>query len=189
MVRTRVGYAGGTKENPTYYSLGGHSETVQIDYDPQRISYSDLLEVFWRGHSPTSYPSSQQYKAIIFYHDEEQKREAIESRDKLEAEIGRKIITEIRPASVFYLAEDYHQKYYMQRYPELVKEFRAIYPDINDFVNSTAVARVNGYAGGYGTQEALDEELENLGLSPEGIDRVIKITKSGLTSVCQVPSR
>ena len=184
-----MGYSGGSLIDPDYYRLGDHSETIQIDYYPERISYKDLLDVFWRGHNPTAYPYSQQYKAIIFYHDKEQKREAIESRDKLETEKGSKITTEIRPISTFYLAEDYHQKYYLWRYPELIKEFRAIYPDINDFTNSTAVARVNGYAGGFGTQGALQEELETLGLSPKGMNMVLEISKSGLTSVCKVPSQ
>ena len=183
-----MGYSGGTLIDPDYHNLGDHSETIQIDYDPQRISYNDLLDVFWRSHSPTSYPYSQQYKSIIFYHDEEQKRQAIESRDKLEAELGRKIVTEVRPAATFYLAEDYHQKYYLRHYSELTREFATIYPDINDFVTSTAVTRVNGYAGGYGTQQSLDRELENLGLSKQGKEKVLEIASSGLTSVCKVPS-
>lgn len=71
MIRTRVGYAGGSKENPTYYSLGDHSETIQIDYDPTQISYGQLLEVFWNSHNPTYEPWSRQYMSIIFYHSED----------------------------------------------------------------------------------------------------------------------
>ncbi len=125
--------------------------------------------------------------SVIFYHNDEQERQAIESRDELEAETGRTIYTKIVPASTFYLAEDYHQKYYLQQYGELAEEFRAIYPDIEDFIKSTAVARVNGYAGGYGTQETLQKELYSLGLSPEGIDRLLELTERGLNPACPVP--
>jgi peptide-methionine (S)-S-oxide reductase len=182
-----VGYSGGTTKNPTYYRLGDHSETVQIEYDPERISYRDLLDVFWWSHNPY-YPSSgTQYMSVIFYHNDEQKMQAIESRDELAAETGRTIYTKIVPASTFYLAEDYHQKYYLQQYGELSEEFKAIYPDIEDFIKSTAVARVNGYAGGYGTQEALQKELDSLGLSLEGIERVLELAARGLNPACLVP--
>lgn len=166
MIRTRVGYAGGTKENPTYRSLGNHAETIQIDFDPTLVSYEELLDVFWDSHSPTSRPWSQQYASIIFYHDEEQQRLAQETRDREAARRGVPIFTEIVPFSEFYLAEGYHQKYRLQQAGDLLDEFRAIYPDDADFVNSTAAARVNGYLGGYGTLEALQAEFEGLGLSP-----------------------
>jgi len=167
--------------------LGNHSETVQIEYDPARISYGDLLDVFWYSHNPAFPQWSSQYKSVIFYHNDEQKRQAIESRDRLEAETDRKIYTEIVRAPTFYIAEDYHQKYYLQQLRELADEFMAIYPEFNDYVNSTAVARVNGYAGGYGTKETLHKELESLGLSPEGIDRVLAIAERGLAPACPAP--
>jgi peptide-methionine (S)-S-oxide reductase len=168
VVRTRVGYAGGTKENPTYHSLGDHTEAIQIDYDPTRISYEELLEIFWDSHDPAQRPFSRQYMSILFYHNEEQKRLAMQTRDRAAAEAGGPIHTEIRPASDFYLAEAYHQKYLLQQVPELMAEFNAMYPTPEDFVASTAAARANGYVGGYGSTTALQEALDDLGLSPAG---------------------
>jgi peptide-methionine (S)-S-oxide reductase len=185
-VSTRVGYAGGTTENPEYSNLGDHSETVQITYDPAQISYEELLDVFWYIHNPTVKPLSDQYKSVIFYHDDEQKRLAMETKERREAEVGSTIYTEIVPAAEFYLAEAYHQKYHLRQIPELAGEFMAIYPDIEDFVNSAAVTRINGYAAGYGAEDVLQEELYDLGLSPEGIERVLNMS-SGLAPVYPFP--
>ena len=151
--------------DPTYHDLGDHAETVQIDYDPTRISYRDLLDIFWQSHTPTRRPWSRQYASIIFYRNEEEKRLAIESRDREATKRGTKIHTEILPYSRFYLAEAYHQKYRLQQERELMEEFAFIYPDPRHFVNSTAAARVNGYLSGYGTRESLERELGTLGLS------------------------
>jgi len=152
------------------------------------ITYSDLLDVFWQGHSPFTKAYSRQYMSIIFYHDEEQKRLAEESRDRYESEREMTVYTEIVPAETFYTAEDYHQKYYLQNISGLTQEYRDIYPDFEDFVNSTAVARLNGYAGGYGSQETLESQLDSLGLSPEGRERLLKMAEFGLVSACPVPS-
>lgn len=182
-----MGYAGGDKVNPTYYSLGNHSETIEIVYDPSVISYAELLAVFWYSHSPI-YPSgTSQYKSIIFYHNEEQQRLAEESRNALEASLGRTVYTEIIPADIFYPAEDYHQKYYLRQEKQLLAEFQLKYPDIDDFTASTAVARVNGYAGGYGTPEDLERELPLLGLSPASEEIIRELAGHGLSSACPAP--
>jgi peptide-methionine (S)-S-oxide reductase len=175
VVRTRVGYAGGTTEQPTYRSLGDHSETIQIEYDPAQISYQELLDVFWQSHDPTGRPWSRQYASIIFYHDEEQRRLAMETKGREASRYGREVLTEIVPFTKFYLAEDYHQKYRLQQVPELLDEFRAIYPDDAGLTHSTAAARVNGYVGGYGTLEGLRVEIGELGLSPEASQRLLEI--------------
>lgn len=125
VVATISGYTGGQKENPTYQEVSagttGHTEALQVTYDPQKSSYSQLLEVFWRNINPVD-PDGQfvdrgsQYRPAIFYHDEEQKQLAEESRDKL-AESGRfksPITTEIVPLDTFYPAEAYHQDYYQK---------------------------------------------------------------------------
>ncbi len=177
MVRTRVGYAGGTKANPTYHSLGDHTETIQIDYDPARISYEKLLEVFWRSHNPAQSPWSRQYMSIIFFHNEEQKRLAIETRDREALKRKGKIFTEIVPAGRFYPAEAYHQKYRLRRETDLMREFKAMYPNDTDFMNSTAAARLNGYLDGYGSLDVLQSELDSYGLSSEANQKLLKIAK------------
>lgn len=186
MVRTRVGYAGGTSTNPTYYNLDGHTETVQVDYDPMKISYNELLDVFWDSHDPTASAYSRQYQSIIFFHNEEQHRLAVQSKQREEAKLGNSITTEIGPFSNFYLAEDYHQKYYLRQIPEIMADFKAMYPDTRQFTDSTAAARTNGYIGGYGTAETLQKELASYGLSPMGNKILLKLAPAG-SGVCPLP--
>ena len=187
MIRTSVGYAGGSSSNPTYHNLDGHSETIQIDYDPTRITYEELLAVFWDSHSPTVRSWSRQYMSIVFYHNEEQRALAVKSKQAEEQKLGRTIVTEIIPFTEFYLAEDYHQKYYLTHEPDLLRELRTIYPAIEDFISSTAVARVNGYVGGYGTLETLNKEVDSLGLSEAARIRLLGIAGRGLVAGCPVP--
>ena len=175
MVRTRVGYAGGTTENPTYRNIGDHSETIQIEYDPTQISYEELLDMVWRSPGPQYRPRSRQYMSAIFYHDEEQRRLAIETKDRAEDRLGTKVFTEITPIRVFYLAEEYHQKYRLRNSPDFMNEFHVMYPDDAYFVASTAAARVNGYLGGNGTFAALQAEVNSLGLSEEVTEELLAI--------------
>ncbi len=185
VIRTRVGYAGGTKEDPTYHSLGDHTESIQIDYDPEEISYKELTNIFWDNHDPTHLKSTQ-YMSIIFFHDQEQENIARKSKEKAQEGYSGKIKTEIRPFSKFYLAEDYHQKYNLSRNKKIYKAYKQIYPNIEDFINSTAVARANGYVSGHGTLES-EEKLEGLGLSEEGRRILYKKWKSsGGEKICSL---
>jgi peptide-methionine (S)-S-oxide reductase len=161
-----VGYAGGTKDNPTYHSLGDHSETIQIDFDPARVSYDALLRIFADNHDPFSRSWSRQYASIIFYHDEGQKRATDAWMRETKDRTGHGVQTEVQAIRQFFLAEDYHQKYYLKQQQPIADEFLGIYPDIRQFVGSTAVSRTNGYLGGYGTREGLEKDLPLLGLSP-----------------------
>ncbi|UCD77233.1 MAG: peptide-methionine (S)-S-oxide reductase [Desulfobacterales bacterium] len=177
VIRTRVGYSGGQTKDPTYRSIGDHSETIQIDYDPTRLSYKDLLFVFWQSHDPTSKSWSRQYMSAIFYHNDAQRKLALETKAFEENQRNKKIQTEIVPFGKFYLAEDYHQKYELRRHRDLMTEFKTFYPREIDFINSTAAARVNGYTGGYGTSEEIKSSIEDLGLSPAGRERLLAISK------------
>ena len=160
-----MGYAGGAKENPTYHNLGDHTETLQVDYDPSKISYAQLLELFWEEHDPTSRSWSPQYKAVVFAHDEEQKRLAEESRARVAEKLGKTVHTEVLPYGRFYAAEDYHQKYYLRGHRQILRQFQQHYPQAADLMNSTAAARVNGYIGGHGTAAAYKADIDRLGLS------------------------
>lgn len=167
------------KKDPTYHSLGDHSEAIQIDFDPTQITYEKLLEIFWAAHDPTARSWSRQYKAAVFFHNDAQQRLAIATRDRLAAKRKTKILTEMVPFTGFFLAEGYHHKYYLRQNPDLMKEFTAMYPQEGEFINSTAAARLNGYVAGYGTYENLLSEVGSLGLSPEEnkklLDRVHKL--------------
>ena len=126
VISTSVGYLGGTMDNPTYRDVcsgrTGHAEVVQVTYDPDRITYDDLLTVFWDNHNPTTMNRQgpdigTQYRSAIFYHDEGQKKAAAASKDERERS-GRHrnpIVTEITQATEYYEAEDYHQQYLEKR--------------------------------------------------------------------------
>ena len=121
---TTVGYLGGSLKDPTYEDVcsgqTGHAEVVQVEYDPKVVSYDDLLTVFWNNHDPTTLNRQgpdvgDQYRSAIFFYDAEQEATAKTSKEKLQNSDkfkGKKIVTEIVPASSFYKAEDYHQQYF-----------------------------------------------------------------------------
>jgi peptide-methionine (S)-S-oxide reductase len=140
------------------------------------VSFDALLDIFWASHSPTARSWSRQYASIIFVHDTEQLKQAETSLKRQEEKLGRKIFTEIVDYSDFTLAEDYHQKYRL-RNSSIEKEYLAIYPNLLDFVNSTAVTRVNGYLAGHGTPEQLTGESERLGLSETSQEKIRRVVE------------
>lgn len=171
MVRTRVGYAGGTTPDPTYRTIGDHTEAVQLDYDPATLGYADLLDVFWSEHRPTTPPHSRQYASRIFFLDEEQREIAEASVRVVSAALGR-VFTTVEPLTRFYVAEDYHQKYRLRGERALCAELSAIYPDPAALRESTAAAGINGYLDGHGTLAELEAEIDSYGLSGPGADRL-----------------
>jgi len=170
--------------------MGDHTETVQLDYDPAKITYRELLDVFWTGHDPTRRNWYRQYASIIFFHTEEQQKQAEETKARVAKERRSPIHTEIVPYRGFTLAENYHQKHALQQFPEFEEELRNVYPSPREFVASTAVARVNGYLGGEGSFPALRKELDGLGLSPASQERLRELVqqhKGG--EACPVPGK
>jgi peptide-methionine (S)-S-oxide reductase len=124
VVSTSVGFLGGTLENPTYKDVcsgtTGHAEVVRVEFDPARVSYEELLNVFWSSHDPTTLNRQgpdvgEQYRSAIFYLSEERREKAEKSKQEAQKLFSRPIVTEITPASEFYLAEDYHQQYLEKR--------------------------------------------------------------------------
>ncbi len=118
-----MGYAGGNTKNPTYNDVcsrqTGHAEVVEVDFDPSRVSYEELLKVFWESHNPTTHNRQgfnfgSQYRSILFYHSPEQQAAALAFKEKLEksGRFRRPITTEMAPSGCFYRAEEYHQQYY-----------------------------------------------------------------------------
>ncbi len=144
------GYAGGTIENPTYEQVctgtTGHAEVIQVAYDPDLVPFSKLLEIHWKTHDPTTlnrqgYDEGTQYRSVVFYEDEEQKKTAEEYKEKLNRDVyDGKIVTEITPMPKFYPAEKYHQNYFnlnaKKGYCQSVivpklKKFEAIFSDVS----------------------------------------------------------
>ena len=126
VIGTAVGYSGGTTENPTYEDVcsnqTGHAEVVRVEYDPHRVTYDSLLDVFWDSHDPTQRNRQgpdvgTQYRSVIFYHTPQQQAAADASRDRQQASgrYRRPIVTQIEPAPTFWRAEEYHQQYLAKR--------------------------------------------------------------------------
>ena len=118
---TLVGYTGGRTEDPTYKDVcsdeTGHAEAVQVKFDPKKVSYGKLLDVFWKIHDPTTLNRQgpdvgSQYRSVIFFHNGQQKKLATKSMKEQQKKLERKIVTDIVPARTFYKAESYHQKYF-----------------------------------------------------------------------------
>lgn len=126
VIETAVGYMGGTLPNPSYEDVctdrSGHAEVVHVEYDPEKVSYEQLLDIFWSNHDPTTRNRQgpdvgTQYRSVVFYHTPEQKTAAESGLARLSAsgKFRRPIVTEVVPASTFWRAEEYHQKYLMKR--------------------------------------------------------------------------
>jgi len=131
VIETAVGYMGGTTENPTYPQVctgeTGHAEVVDLSFDPEVISYRELVEFFWTIHNPTSLnfqgpDHGTQYRTAIFYHDDKQRQIAETSKATLDASetFALPIVTEITPAGPFWRAEEYHQQYFAKRKPDFM---------------------------------------------------------------------
>ena len=123
VVDVAVGYAGGNVAKPSYRQVctgkTGHAEVVQVEYDPARVTFAQLVEVFWQIHDPTTLNRQgpdfgTQYRSVIFYSDEDERKAAEESKRRLDesGQLGRPVVTQIVPAAEFYRAEEYHQRYY-----------------------------------------------------------------------------
>lgn len=160
-----MGYTGGTSANPTYRRMGDHTETVRIEFDPRQIGYQALLDRFWSAHDPTRKTWRRQYMSAIFVYDPDQEADARAGVKRESQRRQRPVATRILPATEFYSAEFYHQKYFLQKDRLLMDAMRAVYPENTDLIDSTVAARLNGYLGGYGGLTPLRREIGEFGLS------------------------
>ena len=175
MISTVAGYTGGDEDGPSYRSLGGHTEALLVVYDPQRISYPELLEVFWSAHNPYHNTSMRQYRNVVFVADAEQRAAAEQAMRALEEHTGQSVRTDVESAGPFFAAEDYHQKYSLRRHGSLYRELSRLYPGEVEFLSSTATARINGTLGGHGSMEQLRREIDGFGLSAAGREELLAI--------------
>ncbi|WP_256297257.1 peptide-methionine (S)-S-oxide reductase MsrA [Haloarchaeobius salinus] len=169
VVRTRVGYAGGDTASPTYHSLGDHTEVVQVEYDPEELSYEALLEAFWDCHTPAA-TGKRQYRSVVLTDDDEQAAAAERVRERVVARTHRAVETAIEPLDAFTLAEDYHQKYELRSTPVLGDE---VVDHLGDgLVDSTVAARLNGFVAGHGDGRQRRAFLARLDLPPTVLSEV-----------------
>lgn len=165
VLRTTVGYAGGSSELPTYRKMGDHTEVLEIDYDPTVISFKDLLDLFWNNHEyGLTTPMKRQYASLILYHDDDQR--LIAEASKLEEQERRApevIATGIAPKENFYAAEAYHQKYRLQGHKDLAASLN-LNPQL--LQSSYVATKLNGYLAGVGGIEQFKSEVDTMGLTP-----------------------
>ncbi|XP_037938817.1 peptide methionine sulfoxide reductase [Teleopsis dalmanni] len=165
VLRTTVGYAGGSTNIPTYRNIGDHTEVLEIDYDPNVISFKQLLHLFWNNHEyGLTTKVKQQYISLILYHDEEQKSIAEASKEEQKKKRAPEVlITKICEKKTFYPAEDYHQKYRLQGHKDLTKSL-----NLNSklLLTSYVATKLNGYLAGVGGLAQFNAEADTLGLTP-----------------------
>lgn len=173
VMKTRVGYAGGTTMNPTYRNMGDHTETIEIEFDHSIISYEQVLKQFWSNHYPNRDEyKGRQYISILFYHSEAQARTIQTVKVEMEKQLGETIETEIQPYQMFFQAEDRHQKYYLKRYPKALEQLNDLYPREELLLNSTFAARLNGFVKGFSNQTSLLNEIKTWNISKENSEKL-----------------
>lgn len=173
-----MGYTGGSQPDPSYERLGDHTESFQLDYDPTRLSYETLLGWFWKDADPTERPYSRQYMAAVFYADEAQKELALATGRQAMAGRSGPMLLPILPLGTFYRAEDYHQKYYLRRLSDVMREFSA-YSE-RELEDSTVAMWLNACVGGELKREGLEAEFEHLQLPETDRQRLRKLAQLAL---------
>jgi peptide-methionine (S)-S-oxide reductase len=171
VVRTCVGYAGGSKREPTYHDLGDHAESIRVEFDAELIRFEGMVERVWESHNPCGVPWSRQYMNAIFWEGDFQKEVVLRSKAALEARLGRAVKTALLPLGTFWPAEGYHQKYYLRSDDEVLEAFARRYGG-DPFIRSTAAARVNALMAGEGDAGLLARIESDPGLPPEVLDRL-----------------
>ncbi|NHN32484.1 peptide-methionine (S)-S-oxide reductase [Paenibacillus sp. S3N08] len=178
VIRTRVGYAGGTTIHPTYRQMGDHTETLEIDFDPTILSFEEIANKFWDSHKPSNINDykGRQYQSLLFYRDGFQ-QEIIEQVLEKRKKLGKgEPETELVPYAGFQLAEDNHQKYYLKRYPNAIERLSTVYPSPDELLNSTLAARLNGLAKGYTNLERIKNEIQQWPTNPHTRQTLLELS-------------
>lgn len=168
VIRTRVGFTGGSSPNPTYRTMGDHTETVDLEFDPDVVSYEELLNKFWKWHNPCSQRGTQ-YMSAIFYHSTKQKMLAEQTRDEQQKDHVSPIVTKIAKAGPFYNAENYHQKYILRQHRDILD---SLHLTDEELILSPLACKFNGYLGGYGNFEDFLKDTEGVKLTRKQLDYV-----------------
>ena len=173
VIQTKVGFAGGSKPNPTYRQMGDHTETVGITFDPDTISLELLLRKFWSDHNPNR-PAykERQYISLLLYRNAEQKIMMETIKRQLEGDRDEPIYTEISPLHDFTEAEPHHQKYYLKRFKRATELLLRHFSDETAFHSSTIAARLNGFVREYGTLASIKQEISQWNIPLEEKNRL-----------------
>jgi len=171
--RTRVGYTGGSTDTPEYHNLADHTEAIQIDFDPSVLSFEKLVELFCRRHGPGAKRRKSQYQWAFWFHNNEQAESIHSAQQRVAREAGVGFDIHVAPVLPFYRAEDRHQKHRLQ-HSQLMAQFRTMYPNFQDFVDSTAAARVNGLLSGKGDPSLQADELADYGIPMDRLSQTLE---------------
>ncbi len=150
---------------------------MQVDFNPDEISFDQIVELFWKNHNPLRGVRSRQYMAAFWYADESQHQAILAGKATVEERLTAEVQTPVLPLNVFYAAEDYHQKYRLQHSP-LMEHFERMYPKFSDFNDSTAAARLNGFVAGHGLRELFDNEVDRYGIPREALLQNVRLAES-----------
>jgi methionine-S-sulfoxide reductase len=168
---TRVGFTGGTLPNPSYSAIGDHVETVEVSFDPDQVSYIQLLDHFWSHHNAHAKPIFRQYASAIFTEDEGQEQAARKMRENRRSSSGDRLLTAIKPLQTFYPADAGHQKYYLSQDPELLERL----PRHGEQKLDTRLAtKLNALAGHAGQRQHIQNALTELGLSEASTEALLQ---------------
>ncbi|KAH7727374.1 peptide methionine sulfoxide reductase [Aphelenchoides avenae] len=173
--KTRVGYAGGTSVNPTYTNIGDHTEITEVSYNPDVVSYSDLLTWFFSHNDPTEH-HKKQYQSAILYVDPEQKELAEAAVAEEQKKRSKKVETYVQKLDKFYQAEDYHQKYWLRCQPRIHK---ALNLSDAELVDSVLAAKINAYLAGYNDFDELERLSKEHNLDKQLVSEVQAIARAG----------
>ncbi|ODM95287.1 Peptide methionine sulfoxide reductase [Orchesella cincta] len=171
VIRVRVGFAGGTAGNPNYEDTGDYTIAVQVDFDPGKVKYVQLLDIFWNYHDiflPSEIPENQ---STIFYHSEKQQKTAESEKEKQQSKHEHEIMTQIKPFTTFIDSEDEKQHFVLQSTKDLYKKLEKNLPR-SQLAHSHLACRLEGYVSGYGKPEDFDKEIPELYIPPGVADMV-----------------